>query len=138
MGNTRCRDVKEDLSLSVLTKLLEKKMENRRCEWVGAECGHHATYTFYKAVKYFTKPQEGGAKENQNQKGVSCAKDGWKILSLGQFFFCEDMGWVRLTFSRRTATTMGRQDHWADDELCPSLLLTRIHHRWQATSSRRG
>ena len=37
--NTKCRDVKEDLSLSVLTKLLEKKMENRRCEVRKYSCG---------------------------------------------------------------------------------------------------
>lgn len=115
-------------------------MENRKCEWVGTECGHHATYTFYKAVKYFTKPQEGGAKENQNQKTTNSAKEGWKVLSLGQFFFVkiwagsdllsvaelqllwEDkttgqmMSSVRLYFLPEY-TTDGRQPHHGEDEL---------------------
>jgi len=115
-------------------------MENRKCEWVGTECGHHATYTFYKAVKYFTKPPEGGAKENQNQKVATSAKEGWKVLSLGQFFFVkiwagsdllsvaelqllwEDkttgqmMSSVRLYFLPEY-TTDGRQPHHGEDEL---------------------
>merc|ERR1711971_1205400 len=33
----------------------EKTMERWKCEWVGSECGHHATYTFYKAVKFSNK-----------------------------------------------------------------------------------
>lgn len=43
-----------------------------RAQWVGPECGHHATYTFYKAVKYRDKFQ---------------TEDRWRVLSLGQFFF---------------------------------------------------
>ena len=38
-------------------------------------------------MKYFTKPPEGVAKENQNQKATISAKEGWRVLSLGQFFF---------------------------------------------------
>ena len=37
-------------------------------QFVGASCGHHASYTFYKAIKY----QKNGKT---------------KILSLGEFFF---------------------------------------------------
>ena len=40
-------------------------------QWVGSECGHHATYTFYKGVKY----------EDEGEKG------GPRVLAIGQFFF---------------------------------------------------
>ena len=39
-------------------------------QFVGPSCGHHASYTFYKAIKY------------------TCAKTGrTKVLGLGEFFF---------------------------------------------------
>jgi hypothetical protein len=95
-------------------------------EWVGPECGHHATYTFYKAVKYRDKFQ---------------TEDRWRVLSLGQFFFVkiwpanndllsvaelqllwEDkstgqmMSSVRLYFLPEY-TLEGRQPHHGEDEL---------------------
>jgi hypothetical protein len=42
-------------------------------QWVGSECGHHATYTFYKAAKY--------------QDGRQGEGDRWRLLAIGQFFF---------------------------------------------------
>ena len=39
-------------------------------QWVGPSCGHHASYAFYKAIRYTHK--KTGAP---------------KILSLGEFFF---------------------------------------------------
>ncbi len=38
-------------------------------EFVGPSCGHHASYTFYKAIKFCTK------------------KGRTRVLSLGEFFF---------------------------------------------------
>jgi len=95
-------------------------------QWVGPECGHHATYTFYKAVKYRDKFQ---------------TEDRWRVLSLGQFFFVkiwpanndllsvaelqllwEDkstgqmMSSVRLYFLPEY-TLEGRQPHHGEDEL---------------------
>ncbi|KAK8389069.1 hypothetical protein O3P69_020802 [Scylla paramamosain] len=43
-------------------------MTNHKIQFVGAPCGHHGNYTFYKAFKY-------------NLHGIQ------KILSLGEFFF---------------------------------------------------
>ena len=40
-------------------------------QWVGSECGHHATYTFYKGAKYL---EEGRG-------------DRWRVIAIGQFFF---------------------------------------------------
>nr|XP_002734000.1 PREDICTED: AT-rich interactive domain-containing protein 5B-like [Saccoglossus kowalevskii] len=43
-------------------------MDDYRIQWVGAPCGQHGPYIFYKGFKYF-----------KDEK--------WKILSLGEFFF---------------------------------------------------
>ena len=38
---------------------------------MGAECGHHASYTFYKGAKYQDDRQQ----------------ERWRVLAIGQFFF---------------------------------------------------
>jgi hypothetical protein len=43
-------------------------------QWVGSECGHHATYTFYKGVRYEEDEGEGGGGSP-------------RVLAIGQFFF---------------------------------------------------
>ena len=58
-------------------------------QWVGTECGHHSTYTFYKAVKFankFATSEEAETLTPQKSSSQS-AKETWKVLSLGQFFF---------------------------------------------------
>lgn len=66
-------------------------------QWVGSECGHHATYTFYKAVKFsnkFSGTNGAGAGEGcgltsatGHKSSHQSAKETWKVLSIGQFFF---------------------------------------------------
>ncbi|XP_070539979.1 AT-rich interactive domain-containing protein 5B-like [Ptychodera flava] len=48
-------------------------MDQHGIQWVGAPCGQHGPYIFYKGFKYY-------------------AEGKWKILSLGEFFFvrCSD------------------------------------------------
>ena len=68
-------------------------------QWVGSECGHHATYTFYKAVKFsnkFSGTNGAGAGAGEgcgltptsgHKSSHQSAKETWKVLSIGQFFF---------------------------------------------------
>merc|ERR1711963_467280 len=83
----------EHLSLLAPHKIGDKTMKRWECEWVGSECGHHATYTFYKAVKYSHKSPASSTLHTQEnviatQKSPNqSAKDSWKVLSVGQFFF---------------------------------------------------
>ena len=54
-------------------------------QWVGTECGHHATYTFYKAVKFASTPDTETLIPPSPK--LQTSKESWKVLSLGQFFF---------------------------------------------------
>ena len=51
---------------------------------MGADCGHHSTYTFYKGVKYVRSSPPSPAPDQVNQP---VSREGWRVLSLGQFFF---------------------------------------------------
>ena len=52
-------------------------------QWVGSDCGHHSTYTFYKGVKYASSPSS----PPPDSATPPATKEGWRVLSLGQFFF---------------------------------------------------
>ena len=51
---------------------------------MGADCGHHSTYTFYKGVKYVRSSPPSPAPDQVTQP---VTREGWRVLSLGQFFF---------------------------------------------------
>ena len=48
---------------------------------MGSDCGHHSTYTFYKGVKYVRSSPPSPPSPPQD------TREGWRVLSLGQFFF---------------------------------------------------
>ena len=51
---------------------------------MGSDCGHHSTYTFYKGVKYASSSPSSPPPEPGSPP---VAREGWRVLSLGQFFF---------------------------------------------------
>ena len=55
-------------------------------QWVGPSCGHHASYAFYKAIRYTHK--KTGAP---------------KILSLGEFFFVKGRTFGQTGYSAVTS-----------------------------------
>lgn len=77
-------------------------------EWVGASCGHHGTYTFYKAVKLSTSMHR-------------------RVLALGDFFF------VKMWTDQEIVSIGELQLLWEDDKF--PVHNNGHHHHNQPSSS---
>ena len=128
-------------------------------QWVGTECGHHSTYTFYKAVKFankFATSEEAETLTPQKSSSQS-AKETWKVLSLGQFFFVKiwagsdllSVAELQLLWEDKVlyctvlyCTVLYCIVLWqgdrSDDEQRAPLPPARVHRRGEAAAPRRG
>ena len=80
-------------------------------QWVGSDCGHHSTYTFYKGVKYVSSSPPSPTPDSLSQVA---SREGWRVLSLGQFFF------VKIWAGSDLLSVAELQLLWEDKE--------RLHH----------
>ena len=83
-------------------------------QWVGAECGHHSTYTFYKGVKYVRSPAQADTPALE----PALVRERWRVLNLGQFFF------VKIWAGSDLLSVAELQLLWEDKERHHHLLLT--------------